>query len=66
MNIMRMWFDIESQEIITESDLQYEYDMTFTDGEHDGITFEDFVENCQTRANGSLMEIKNAYLFQHV
>lgn len=63
---MRMWFDIESQEIVTEDDLKYEYNIASGDGEHDGITFEDFVENCQTRANGSLMEIENAYLFQHI
>lgn len=63
---MRMWFDIETQEIVTETDLAYEFNMAKGDGEYDGITLEDYIENCQTRANGTLMEITNAYLFQHV
>lgn len=63
---MRYWFDIESQEIITENDLKYEYNIASGDKEYKGVSFEEYINNCLTSANGTLMEIKNAYLFEHI
>ena len=64
---MRMWFDIETQEIVTETELQDEYKQDLEDGIYDyPITFEEYIVDCEIRSSGTLMEITNAYMFQHI
>lgn len=64
---MRMWFDIESREIVTETELQAEYMQDMEDGIYDcPISFDDYIIDCEIQSNGTLIEIDNAYLFQHI
>ena len=55
---MRKFLD-ERGYIVTEDTLRAEFDEMNKDGGNlDGITFEQFVQNC-TDKNGSLTEVKN-------
>lgn len=53
---MRKWFDIESAEIIDENQLRAEFAEMKDDRE---ITFEEYVINCQTKENGTLVPVWN-------
>ena len=53
---VRKWFDIESAEIVTENQLREEFEE-MRDGRE--ITFEEYVINCQTKENGTLVPVWN-------
>lgn len=55
---MRKWYDIETDSIVTETELREEFATLCHDGEHDNWTFEDYVDACMTRHNGTLEDIK--------
>ena len=55
---MRKFFDINTEEILTEDDLARELaELQKQDHEHDGWTLEDYIYNCLTIHNGTLEEI---------
>lgn len=53
---MRKWLDIETMEIVTENQLREEFAEMKEDRE---ITFEEYVINCQTKENGTLVPVWN-------
>lgn len=55
---MRKWYDIELQTIVTEDELRDEFSTIRNDGEHNGWTFEDYVDACMTRHNGTLEDVE--------
>ena len=55
---MRKFYDINTEEILTEDDLARELaELQKVDHEHDGWTVNDFIYNCLTINNGTLEEI---------
>lgn len=57
---MRQFFDIESRETITESQLYSEYIENMKSGNYANVTFAEYVNNCLTINNGALEAIQNA------
>ena len=53
----QLFRDTEHGEIITTEQLFEEYTAAMNDGEHDSMTFGEFVYNCTTAAGGTLKEI---------
>ena len=60
MELKNKWRDIESGEIITESQLRKEWKAAMESGECDPVTFEQYIENCMTYNNGTLENIVKA------
>lgn len=55
---MRLFYDIETKEIVSEKDLARELEeLKKENHEHDGWTLDDYIENCLTIHNGTLVEI---------
>ena len=55
---MRKFFDINTEEIVTEDDLARELEeLKKEDHEHDDVTIEDYINNCLTINNGTLEEV---------
>ena len=54
MEKQRYFYSFDYDKIYTLDDLRQDYD-----DDNDGGSFEDYVENCQTRNNGTLDEITN-------
>lgn len=54
MNIIKRFFDIESDEIITTDQLYKEYSEKLLTGEIDPMLFSEFVFNSLTLNNGTL------------
>lgn len=50
----RVWWDIEQQDFIGETQLYDEYLVM----RHDGLTFEEYIRGCQTSENGTLELVK--------
>lgn len=76
---MRLWFDTESGELVTEKEMIREYaikiiNMCVEDGipeaQHtileNEYTFEDFLKDCTTPWNGTLIPVVNADKFKEV
>lgn len=74
---MKLWFDTETSELVTEQDLRNEYqdwliertrevDAEYMLEHHDEYTFESWVDNCTTRWNGTLYPVTNADKFKEV
>ena len=55
---MKKYYDIETEEIITEEDLEKEYNDLKKTGDTEAATFNDYLINC-TSKNGTLEEITN-------
>ena len=54
----RKFFDYNTEEILTEEDLAKELEeLKKEDHEHDGMTLEEYINNCLTIHNGTLEEI---------
>ena len=54
----KKWIDVETQETVTEEQLFYEYmQRKATDEELKDINFEQYVSNCSTLNNGTLVRI---------
>lgn len=54
----RKFFDFHTEEILTEDDLARELEeLKKEDHEHDGITLEEYINNCLTINNGTLEEL---------
>ena len=55
---MRRFYDINTEEIVTEDDLARELAaLKLEDHEHYDVTLEDYINNCLTHNNGTLEEI---------
>ena len=54
----KKYYDIETEEIITEEDLEKEYNDLKKTGDTEAATFNDYLINC-TSKNGTLEEIAN-------
>ena len=55
---MRRFYDINTEEIVTEEQLARELaELQTEDHEHDGLTLDEFIDNCLTIHNGTLEEI---------
>lgn len=55
---MRKFYDINTEEIVTEDDLARELEaLKQEDHEHDDVTLEEFINNCLTIHNGTLEEV---------
>ena len=55
---MRRFYDINTEEIVTEEQLARELaELQTEDHEHDGFTLDEFIDNCLTIHNGTLEEI---------
>ena len=74
---MKLWFDTETCELVTEDDLRNEYqdwlcEKCMEEGaeyvlkNHDDFTYEAFVDGCVTRWNGTLYPVTNADKFKEV
>ena len=51
---MRLFYDIETKELVTEDELYNDY----LESEHKGdCSFQQFLRLCSTRENGTLMEL---------
>ena len=72
---MKLWFDTETYELITEPRLRSEYESWLKDVEpENGIpymldhwqdfSFDAYIENCQTINDGTLMPVANAEYFK--
>lgn len=58
----RVFHDIESGEIVYESELLTEYFLNVLDDpETYNYTFEEYISNCLTRNNGTLEQVTNIY-----
>ncbi len=54
---MRRFYDINTEEIVTEEQLARELaELQKEDHEHDGLTLDEFIDNCLTIHNGTLEE----------
>lgn len=51
---MKLFYDIESQEIVTENQLFSEYTDAINAGIIDACTFDEYIKNSLTRYNGTL------------
>lgn len=51
---MKLFYDIESKEIITENQLYNEYTGAMDAGIIDPCTFDEYIKNSLTRYNGTL------------
>lgn len=57
---VRKFYDINTEEVVTEEQLARELEVLKTeDHEHDGWTLEDYITNCLTRNNGTLEEVQD-------
>ena len=55
---MRKFYDINTEEIVTEEDLARELEeLKLEDHEHDDVILEDYINNCLTIHNGTLEEV---------
>lgn len=54
---MRNFFDTESEQYISESELEKEYNELKANNETDTENFEDYLENCLTKNNGTLEKV---------
>lgn len=55
---MRIFYDINTHEILTEVDLARELEeLKKENHEHDNFTLEDYIINCLTINNGTLEEV---------
>lgn len=74
---MKLWFDTETSELVTEQDMRNEYQDWLVEqvGEngssyvlenHDDFTFESWVDSCTTRWSGTLYPVTNADKFKEV
>lgn len=60
---MRRFYDTESGEILTETELQMEFEILRDSGEIISETFAEYYRNC-TGKNGTLIEINNYGIYK--
>ena len=54
---MKLFFDIESGELVTSAQLFHEWQMNVANGNTEPCTFPEYIQNCMTSHNGTLEEI---------
>ena len=60
----KIFLDIESNEFVTEEQLAEEYKTLKNDGDTEAETFSDYLNNCMTTENGTLIFIEDMDAYQ--